>query len=63
MSDHNSNALENGGIVIACGMAMNENDPGVSQVFERADRAMYENKRDLKNRKAALMTERDGAAQ
>ena len=63
MSDHNSNALENGGIVIACGMAMNENDPGVSQVFERADRAMYENKRDLKNRKAALMTEGDGAAQ
>ncbi len=63
MSDHNSESIKNGGIVIACGMAKNEGDTGVSQVFERADSAMYINKKDLKDRKAALMSESAAAAQ
>lgn len=53
MSDHNTEAMQSGGIVIACGMARCENDDtNVSQVFERADRLMYENKYDLKKRQA-----------
>ncbi len=45
---HNAEALRTGGIVIACGMAKNENDTGVSQVFERADQRMYDDKSALK---------------
>jgi diguanylate cyclase (GGDEF)-like protein len=48
VSDHNAAAAHSGGIVIACGMARYENDESVSAVFERADRAMYENKAQLK---------------
>ena len=48
MEAHNSEALQNGGIVIACGMAKREGDLSVAPVFERADQAMYENKSKLK---------------
>ena len=37
-----------GEIVIACGMAKYEGDRSVAAVFERADRLMYQNKRQLK---------------
>lgn len=37
-------------IVIACGMARYEGDMYVSDVFDRADLAMYENKKELKSR-------------
>lgn len=46
--EYNDNAKNNGGIVIACGMAKYDNDKTVSHVFERADRNMYENKKRLK---------------
>ncbi len=52
MSRYNSNALQSGGIVIACGMAEYGEDDSVAPVFERADQNMYENKSDLKARKA-----------
>lgn len=52
MRAHNAKALQTGGIVIACGMARHENEASVAQVFDRADNAMYENKSELKNRKA-----------
>ncbi|MBQ7516583.1 MAG: transporter substrate-binding domain-containing protein [Schwartzia sp.] len=48
VGDHNREAMQSGGIVIACGMAKHENDDCVAPVFERADHAMYENKSDLK---------------
>ncbi len=51
MGDHNSKAVRDGGIVIACGMARYEMDQKVASVFERADQYMYENKSDLKRRK------------
>ena len=53
MGGHNAEALETGGIVIACGMAKRENDDSVAAVFERADQDMYENKNNLKNGKDA----------
>lgn len=46
--DHNSDALNSRGIVIACGMAKYENDARTAEVFDRADRKMYENKKALK---------------
>ena len=46
--DHNSEASQSGGIVIAYGMARYENDACVATVFERADRRMYANKHVLK---------------
>ena len=48
MADHNAQALRSGGIVIACGMAKNEEDSCVATGFERADERMYENKAMLK---------------
>lgn len=48
MSDYNREATRTGGIVIACGMAKNENDASVATVFERADQNMYVNKSNLK---------------
>ena len=51
VGDHNSAAMRDGGIVIACGMAKRENDETVASVFERADLKMYENKSELKARK------------
>ena len=46
----NEEALESGGIVIACGMARRCNEDTVATVFERADQRMYENKNELKSR-------------
>jgi diguanylate cyclase (GGDEF)-like protein len=48
MNKHNAEASGKGGIVIACGMSRFENDEGVTPVYERADRLMYENKSILK---------------
>ena len=50
MREHNDQALQSGGIVIACGMAKWELDECVAPVFERADQNMYQNKSDLKAR-------------
>ena len=51
MNEHNDDAVENGGIVIALGMSKYEHDEKVAQVYERADQRMYENKSNLKARK------------
>ena len=51
MNRHNEDALQNGGIVIALGMARYSRDEKVVQVYERADQLMYDNKNDLKARK------------
>ena len=48
VNEHNAEAVQNDGIVIACGMAKYENDANVAAVFERADQNMYENKSRLK---------------
>lgn len=48
VNKHNAEAVQNDGIVIACGMAIYENDANVAAVFERADQNMYENKNRLK---------------
>jgi diguanylate cyclase (GGDEF)-like protein len=49
--DQNMEAMNTGGIVIACGMAKSEHDSSVALVFERADQNMYENKNRLKTEK------------
>lgn len=49
LNDHNTEALQSGGIVIACGMARFQNDTCIAAVFDRADRNMYENRTDLKS--------------
>ena len=51
MNSHNEEAIENGGIVIALGMAKYDQEDKVAPVYERADRTMYENKSNLKARK------------
>ena len=51
MNKHNDDAIENGGVVIAIGMAKYEHEDKVAPVYERADRRMYENKGNLKARK------------
>ena len=51
MNAHNDEAIRNGGIVIAIGMARYSKDDKVSLVYERADHTMYENKKELKSRK------------
>ena len=38
----------NGGVVIACGTAMYKKGDTVTDVYKRADEAMYENKARLK---------------
>ncbi len=48
---HNEDALTNGGIVIACGMAKYNDEDSVAEVFEAADKKMYENKKSLKGRR------------
>jgi diguanylate cyclase (GGDEF)-like protein len=50
IAKHNENAIANGGIIIACGMAKFNADENVISVFNRADKAMYENKSYLKER-------------
>ena len=51
MQAHNDEAIENGGIVIALGVARYEKEVNVSVVYELADQRMYENKSNLKARK------------
>ncbi len=51
INDHNEQAVENGGIVIALGMSRYEHDDKVARVYERADQKMYENKSELKEKK------------
>ena len=51
MNEHNRDAVDHGGIVIALGMARYERDSKVAPVYERADQRMYDNKSDLKARK------------
>ncbi|MBP5279528.1 MAG: GGDEF domain-containing protein, partial [Erysipelotrichaceae bacterium] len=46
--ENNRQAAENGGIVIACGMARYNREDSVAPVFELADQRMYENKMSLK---------------
>ena len=46
--ENNRQAAENGGIVIACGMARYNSEDSVAPVFELADQRMYENKMSLK---------------
>ena len=48
IEDHNREALLNGGVVIACGSAMYKKGDAVTDVYQRADEAMYENKARLK---------------
>lgn len=45
---HNEDALTSGGVVIACGMAKHDREDSVAEVFEIADKKMYENKKYLK---------------
>ena len=48
---HNERSIREGGIVIACGTAsFTAKDDSMAAVFERADAAMYENKRILKTK-------------
>jgi diguanylate cyclase (GGDEF)-like protein len=51
IAKHNESALLSGEIIIACGSAKYDEDGDVLSVFNRADKAMYENKCDLKKRK------------
>ncbi len=51
ISKHNEDAICNGGIVIACGMAKFSNEENVVSVFTKADQNMYENKKLLKSKK------------
>ena len=51
MHAHNEDAIKNGGIIIALGMAKHAGEEKVSMVYEKADQLMYENKSDLKSRK------------
>ena len=45
----NEQSVDNGGVVIACGMAKYEDDDNsVASVFKKADMAMYQNKNELK---------------
>lgn len=48
LNDQNSNALKNGGEVVACGMSRYEGDERVADVYARADLNMYRNKKKLK---------------
>ena len=53
MKDHNTKAIQTGGIVIACGMSKYDGDATVALVSDRADQKMYENKSELKDRQPA----------
>jgi diguanylate cyclase (GGDEF)-like protein len=49
IEDHNKEALLNGGVVIACGTALNQKGESVTDVYKRADEVMYADKVRLKN--------------
>ncbi len=50
IAEQNERAVQEGGIVIACGAARFEDDSCVASVFERADQLMYANKAFLKEK-------------
>ncbi len=52
VNDHNTQALNTGGIVVACGVAEYDNDLCVATVFEHADQNMYDDKAKLKEGRA-----------
>ena len=45
---YDKDAIANGGIVIACGMAKYKNEDSMEAVFMKADKNMYDNKSYLK---------------
>ena len=49
LSEGNITRLEEGGVVIACGVAKYNGEPNVAAVFDLADAKMYENKKALKS--------------
>jgi diguanylate cyclase (GGDEF)-like protein len=51
MRAHNLEAMETGGVTIACGMAKHAGEASMAPVFERADQSMYEDKSWLKAEK------------
>ena len=51
MRAHNLEAIETGGVTIACGMAKHAGEASMAPVFERADQSMYEDKSWLKAEK------------
>gem|GEM_PF-3380943 len=54
IAKYNEMAITDGSIVVACGMSKFNNDDCVADVFERADKKMYENKNMLKIRRIKL---------
>ena len=56
VSKHNEDAIVNGGIVIACGSAKCSTENSVEEVFNQADKRMYENKTYLRQFKNAAFT-------
>ena len=48
ISEHNEEAAQTGGVVIACGMSKYDDDASAEEVFQRADHEMYKNKAKLK---------------
>ena len=59
LRDFNRQSLENGGVVVACGMSdfSSEQDSSVMDVFARADAAMYDDKLTLKRQAEAKRKE------
>ncbi len=51
VAKHNEDAVVNGGVVIACGCAKYTEENSMSEVFNKADKNMYENKTYLKQQK------------
>ena len=51
IAKHNGEAVSKGGVIIACGMAKYDKEDCVAEVFEAADKKMYENKKYLKMQK------------
>lgn len=50
VQEHNERSLQAGGAVVACGVADFAGEASVAEMFERADRNMYEDKARLKSR-------------
>ncbi|MBQ7507667.1 MAG: EAL domain-containing protein [Lachnospiraceae bacterium] len=54
LAERNEENLKTGEVIVAGGCARFENDHRVSEVFRRADERMYENKKQLKERKKGV---------
>ncbi len=50
VAESNERNLRSGGVVVACGVSRCGGDASVASVFARADKLMYENKRQLEGR-------------